>query len=120
MMMLLIMMMPMTINRTPLPPLQLAPVIHDAPPPEPGQKPPGHVLDDPEVGGEEQDDDDEGGDEGMEADEVEEEGRELEDGVEEKDKAVGGTAHPLSHYSNGGGRGELEQFVVVKEKILEI
>ena len=105
------------IKTPPLPPLQLAPVIHYAPPPEPGQQPPGHVLDHPEVGGEEQDDDDEGGDEGVEADEVEEKGRELEDGMEEKDKAVGGTADPLSHYSIGGERGKIKQFVGVKEKI---
>ena len=47
------------------PPDQFPCLRDHTPPPEPRQESPGHILDHPEVGGEEHHDEDEGGDEGV-------------------------------------------------------
>jgi hypothetical protein len=68
--------------------------------PESGQEPTGNILDNPEVGGEEEHDEDEAGDEGggeEPAEQVQHHRHALEEQVQEDHQAVGGPATPLQH-----------------------
>ena len=75
------------------PPDQLPCLRDDTPPSEPRQESPGHVLDDPEVGGEEHHDKDEWGDERVHDKgraEVDCQRKPLEDGVKQDNHLVWG------------------------------